>query len=81
MRLAPAEVTQVIQSVYLLGRLGRKDEALTMARRAVEMRPDHPAPWRALCLSLRRTGDLLNAVEAARTAVSLRPADADLHRY
>ena len=80
MRLAPAEATQVIQGVYLLGRLGRAEEALALARRAVEMKPDHPAPWRALSLASRLNRAYGPSIEAARKAVSLRRNDADLQR-
>lgn len=79
-KLAPKDVVYVLRYIYLLLGQHRADEALVHAQRAVELAPEHPAPWRALAKCLQALGLLEGAVQAARKAIECRTSDADLHR-
>jgi TPR repeat protein len=53
--------------------------ALSDARGAVRLAPDHPGPRLALARALYRIGDLDAALEECRTAIKLQPNDAKAH--
>lgn len=58
------------------------DRGVIHARRAAELEPGNAEAFRVLGEASAATGDLRSAMEAYRTAVSLRPNDADLNiRY
>ena len=55
--------------------LGRQDEAVACARRAVALAPEHPAPWRALCNALPYQAGVTSAglLAATRTCAARLP--------
>ncbi|HYH45278.1 MAG TPA: glycosyltransferase family 39 protein, partial [Thermoanaerobaculia bacterium] len=58
---------------------GQPREAATLARRAVELSPDHPFAWGLLGATLAGAGEPEAAVEAWREALRVSPADARVH--
>lgn len=62
-----------------LGRLGRHQEALELAREAVAVEPSEPHAHIQLSQALARRGRLREADRAARRAVELAPHDSQAH--
>ncbi|MCM8738512.1 tetratricopeptide repeat protein [Azospirillum sp. A1-3] len=55
----------------------RLQDAASSLRRAAALRPDHPAPWFVLGLTLRTLGQGTDALAPLRAALRLRPDDPD----
>ena len=74
----PEVATHPIGLCYCLGELGRHEEAVAMARRALELEPDDCGHLNDLGWSLFEAGHLDEAEATLRRAVEIAPDDDDL---
>jgi Flp pilus assembly protein TadD len=65
----------VLETSLVLYRLGKFDESLAAARRAVELRPDWDLAWNNVCAALIRLRRLDEAIAAGEKAVLLNPGN------
>jgi Flp pilus assembly protein TadD len=70
---APSDARPYSRRSILLVRLGRTDEALASARRAVELDPASPAVYSELARLYRELNRFADAEQALRTALTLDP--------
>ncbi len=73
--VAQADLPEIWGSfaMYLLRHNGNAAEAVSAARRAVELKPSEPVLHHYLGMALDRAGDVPGAIGAARMAVALDP--------
>lgn len=75
LHLAPDVENTLLELVLCLGNLGRAEEALPYAQRAVKVSPKSAAAWGNLAMCSSKCGALGNAQEAILRALALDPDD------
>ncbi|NGM18507.1 tetratricopeptide repeat protein [Roseomonas stagni] len=78
--LRPSEVTFQLDYAYALLKRRAVDRAVEVFRKATELAPNHPAPWRGLSIAARVQRDFRQAIRAAEQGLELRRNSADLRR-
>jgi predicted O-linked N-acetylglucosamine transferase (SPINDLY family) len=75
----PGNATYLCNLAKCCQRLGRRDDALTLLRQAVQAQPSWPPGHYELGLELRGRGQLHEAVDSLRRAVELQPSYVQAH--